>query len=108
MRLINADLLGLTDMEIIMCNGDYKKALKMLIDKIEHAPTIDLAEPHWTLCSEKLPKVGQSVLMSVGGMYTAEGDLREDGNWSQYRWDAVQRKDMVEAWMPLPKAWSGK
>lgn len=41
MRLIDADLLGLTDMEIIMCNGDYKEALKMLIDKIEHAPTIE-------------------------------------------------------------------
>lgn len=40
MRLIDADLLGLSDMEIIMCNGDYKEALKMLIDKIEHAPTI--------------------------------------------------------------------
>lgn len=41
MRPIDADLLGLTDMEIIMCDGDYKKALKMLIDKIEHAPTIE-------------------------------------------------------------------
>ena len=40
-RLIDADLLGLTDMEIIMCDGDYKEALKMLIDKIEHAPTIE-------------------------------------------------------------------
>lgn len=42
MRLIDADLLGLSDMEIIMCNGDYKEALKMLIDKIEHAPTIEI------------------------------------------------------------------
>lgn len=42
MRLIDAEALGLTDMEIIMCNGDYKEALKMLIDKIEHAPTIEL------------------------------------------------------------------
>jgi len=40
-RLIDADLLGLTDMEIIMCDGDYKEALRMLIDKIEHAPTIE-------------------------------------------------------------------
>ena len=29
-RMIDADLLGLTDMEIIMCDGDYKEALKML------------------------------------------------------------------------------
>ena len=41
MRLIDADLLGMTDMEIIMCDGDYKEALKMLIDKIDHAPTIE-------------------------------------------------------------------
>lgn len=41
MRLIDTDLLGLTDMEIIMCDGDYKEALKMLIDKIEHAPPIE-------------------------------------------------------------------
>ena len=41
MRLIDADALGLTDMEIIMCNGDYKEAMKMLIDKIEHALTIE-------------------------------------------------------------------
>ena len=41
MRLIDADALGLTDMEIIMCNGDYKEAMKMLIDKIENAPTIE-------------------------------------------------------------------
>lgn len=41
MRPIDADALGLTDMEIIMCDGDYKEALKILIDKIEHAPTIE-------------------------------------------------------------------
>ena len=40
-RLIDADLLGLTDMEIIMCDGNYKEALKMLIDKIDNAPTIE-------------------------------------------------------------------
>lgn len=49
MRPIDADLLGLTDMEIIMCDGDYKKALKMLIDKIEHAPTIE-PEQRWIPC----------------------------------------------------------
>lgn len=46
MRLIDADLLGLTDMEIIMCDGDYKEALIMLIDKIAHAPTIE-PEQKW-------------------------------------------------------------
>lgn len=41
MILIDKDKLGLSDMEIVMCNGDYKEALKMLIDKIERAPTIE-------------------------------------------------------------------
>ena len=61
----------------------------------------------WTPCSERLPGVGQSVLMSVGGMYTAEGCLMEDDNWAQFRWDAVKRKDMVGAWMSLPEPWKG-
>ena len=39
MRLIDADEIGLTDFEIIMCNGDYKEALKMLLDKISNQPT---------------------------------------------------------------------
>ena len=41
MRLIDAEQIGLTDMEIIMCDGSYKKVLEMLIDKIDNAPTID-------------------------------------------------------------------
>lgn len=41
MRLIDADEIGLTDFEIVMCDGSYKKALEMLINKIANAPTID-------------------------------------------------------------------
>ena len=43
-RLIDVDKLGLTDFEIVMCSGDYKEALKMLIEKIENAPTVDAVE----------------------------------------------------------------
>lgn len=39
MRLVDADKIGFTNFEILMCNGDYKEALAMLIDKIENAPT---------------------------------------------------------------------
>ena len=39
MRLIDADEIGLTDFEIVMCNGDYKEALKVLLDKISNQPT---------------------------------------------------------------------
>lgn len=41
MRLIDADIIGLTNFEIIMCNGSYKTALEMILDQIENAPTID-------------------------------------------------------------------
>ena len=40
MRLIDADEIGLTDFEIFMCNGDYKEALKMILEKIEKAPPV--------------------------------------------------------------------
>ena len=43
-RLIDADVLGLTDFEIIMCNGNYKNGLEMLLRKIDNAPTIISAE----------------------------------------------------------------
>lgn len=42
-RLIDADKIGLTDFEIILCQSDenrYKSALQMLLEKIEKMPTI--------------------------------------------------------------------
>ena len=65
-------------------------------------------EPQWIPCERELPEVGRSVLISVGGMYTAEGCLREDGDWTQFRWDAIQRKDRVGAWKPLEEPWRGE
>lgn len=44
MRLIDADKIGLSDFEIFMCGGSYLEALKMLLDKIEKAPTVDITE----------------------------------------------------------------
>lgn len=41
-RLIDADTLGLTDFEIITCDGSYKEALKILLDKIQNAPMVDV------------------------------------------------------------------
>lgn len=62
MRLIDADALGLTDMEIIMCNGDYKEALKMLLNKIEHTPTIEERKMgKWTRVVDRHGINGESV-----------------------------------------------
>ena len=44
MRLVDAEQIGLTDMEIIMRDGNYKKALEMLINKIANAPTIEVPQ----------------------------------------------------------------
>lgn len=67
-----------------------------------------LMEMRWIPCSERLPEVGQDVLFSVRDLYVSEGCLREDGDWSQFRWQAIQRKESVTAWMPLPEPWKGE
>lgn len=39
---IKKEDIGLTDFEIVLCKGDYKEALKMLLDKIENLPAADV------------------------------------------------------------------
>lgn len=42
-RLIDADSIGITNFEIILCKQEkepYKEALKMILDRIEKSPTI--------------------------------------------------------------------
>ena len=41
-RLIDADKIGLTNFEIILCQkgNPFKNALEMLLEKIENAPTV--------------------------------------------------------------------
>lgn len=43
-RLIDAEKLGLSDFDIVRCEGDFKEGLKMLLKKIDEAPTIIPAE----------------------------------------------------------------
>jgi hypothetical protein len=83
---------------------------KNLESCMDHNAILDVpaVEEQWIPCSERLPEIGQSVLLSVGGMYSAEGCLREDGDWAQFRWNAIQRKDMVGAWRPLPEPYKGE
>ena len=42
--LIDREKIGLTDFDIIMCDGNYKTALEMLINKINEAPTVDAVQ----------------------------------------------------------------
>ena len=47
MRPIDADKIGLTDFEIVMCEGSYKRVLEMLLQKIEDAPTLKTIPVQW-------------------------------------------------------------
>lgn len=127
-RLIDADLLGLTDMEILMCDGDYKEALIMLIDKIEHAPTVEpeqkwipfksrpLTEeekedhPEWDFILDgKLPEDGQRILVNV--KYRGHEAVQYDEYYDDdgcYLDSGYEIGTEVTAWMPLPKAYGGE
>ena len=91
MRLIDGDKIGLTDFEIIMCNGDYKEALKMLLNKIDNAPTIAQPEiihcrdcKHYYFADNRIPQEQRYVCDISGEIwqpddYCSYGERREVG-----------------------------
>ena len=62
----------------------------------------------WIPVTKRLPKVGQSVMISVAGIYTAEGCLKDNGNWCQFRWSAEHKPTVVGAWKPLPEPYKAE
>lgn len=50
MKLIDKNALNFTDFEMVMCDGDFAKAFKLICEKLDDAPIIE-AEPtkhgHW-------------------------------------------------------------
>ena len=44
MELIDKNALNFTDFEIVMCDGDFSKAFKLICEKLDDAPIIE-AEP---------------------------------------------------------------
>lgn len=83
MRLIDAEQIGLTDMEIIMCDGSYKKGLEMLIDKIDNAPTIDAVPvtrckdcKHWNADWQNTE--GYHFCYTRGDYFCADAERREE------------------------------
>lgn len=73
------------------------------VKAIEQLPSAQ----QWIPVTERLPEVGRSVLLSVGkGLYTAEGFLKDDGTWAQYRWSANLKN--VDAWAEMPGPWKGE
>lgn len=71
-RLIDADSVTFTDFEIVMCEGDYKKAFKLLCEKLDDAPTIE-AEPvkhgHWIVDEDGNIKCSECGHHGVGDNY---------------------------------------
>lgn len=106
-RLIDADFLGLTDLEIIMCDGDYKEALKMLIDKIEHAPTIE-PEPQWIPCSEPPKESGMYIVTAYDGTDKRVTFVKYQKTLK--RWDLTGARSYwhILAYKPLPEPWRGE
>ena len=98
-----------TDASFVMFDdhGNYTADGLRILEVLTALPSVQ-PEPRWIPCERELPAVGRSVLISVGGIYTAEGCLRDDGDWTQFRWDAIQRKDMVGAWKPLEEPYKGE
>lgn len=41
---IRRDTITLTDFEIVMCDGDYKEGLAILLNKVKKAPAADVVE----------------------------------------------------------------
>ena len=102
--MIDADVLGLTDFEIAMCNGSFEDGLKMILSKIQNAPTIE-PEQRWIPCSERLPDTTDFVLtiniVSQCGVYRFDGDC-----WLDY--DGLFVNEGIRAWMPLPEPYKGE
>ena len=47
MRLIDADKVMFTNFEIVMCEGDFKQAFKLLCEKLDNALTVDAIPVEW-------------------------------------------------------------
>ena len=116
MRLIDADKLqkaipaeednitgmGMTYDEMEAYNDGIDEQWK----KIINAPTIQ-PEPHWIPCSERLPEVNDTYLVS----YEDASVLMDwfNGYWFFYQTNpAVEEIGTVVAWMPRPEPYQSK
>ncbi len=82
----------------VMPESETKEMFRMAISALEKQE-----QDRWIPVTERLPEVGQSVMITVAGIYTAEGCLKDDGNWCQFRWSTKHKPAIVGAWKPLPE-----
>ena len=115
MRLIDADVLIKTIRENDYLVVDYFNSKDRgmftsgILQAIDEQPSVQ-PEPQWIPCSERLPDMGFSVLVTAiqnNFVYVAEAVMEMDGTWSQMRWSASLKANEVIAWMPLPEPYKG-
>ena len=111
--MIDADVLGLTDFEIAMCNGSFEDGLKMILSKIQNAPTIE-PEQRWIPCSERVPEqVNKSYWVCTDTGYQCQcrwtNNLYGFGESDEWEWKIfdIPQYTKVIAWMPLPEPYKG-
>lgn len=75
---------------------------------LEGFPSADVQPVHWIPVSERLPDVGQRVLLSGHGEVMV-GMLHSFGKYSLEPTGIsyIYPKNDIEAWMPLPEPWKG-
>lgn len=103
--------IGLTDFEIVMCDGNYKQALEMLLTKIEKAPPV-IPKSAWIPVTERLPEYQGAYLVTV------KDELHEGLLHAMvcnyiptnvvFRWSRLDIHGPVVAWMPLPKSYESE
>ena len=82
---IKREDVGLSDFEIVMCNGDYKEALKMLLEKVEKIPSADVVE------RDEGIRMGAELAAMHGSDATSQ-DL-EKAFWTGYE-EAMKKRDV--------------
>ena len=99
MRLIDADAL-VKDGYVL--HRIYQQDAKTMVYETKRIEDIPTAQPElkWIPCSERLPGLGQRVLLSKDG-FISVGQLVRRGRGSQYEWSCNYNN--WEGWMPLPE-----
>lgn len=81
-RLISTKDLAFTDLEIVMCDGDYKKALIMLLNKINNAPTKEHVD---TMTNQRIDEALSTAIEAL------KAESIKHGRWIYYYDNGVKR-----------------
>jgi hypothetical protein len=99
---IRRSAVGLTDFEIIMCNGDYREALKIVLEKIAKAPPV---KPQYT--DDEIQKMQDLEQAEIQKAYALGQEDRPTGHWEwltedKYRCSSCNHETRVDECMNKP------